>query len=669
MALIQMKLSSFKLNIEEQCMPSWFFPKLCGGEEQGLNDAGIESFKRAESLARETCQNIGDVRDGSREPAIATFELINLPSNEFPGREELISIYESCRDYVLDGCPDGTGNESKFFEKALALLNSKSIPILRIGDENTKGLIGTDTERSQPFYRLLKLQGASSLQGDGGGTYGIGQRAPFAHSALRTVLYSTKTPEGNLFIAKSILASFPHPDTGEMTQSKGWWCNPSEDTESWSSIRDDDQIPERFIRDKIGSDIWVTGFQTENWEQSVRHSVLEHFFAAIENGRLVVQFLADGKVVKKIEKANLEKELICAADEARKLHSSTAYRKSLGSTLYFHKALISPLNGKPFEENISKIGNVKLYLYRDASNSDMPNRWATMRKPRIIVEHYGSGILTGFAAVLICDNRDGNKYLSELEGPTHEKWNEEETRNWSPKQKKEAKKVLAEITAFVRATLKKVRGDDLKEQEEIPFLGRYLPADDDESGENSSGAVLPTGKKVEGETGERITRDVPPRVIKGKAVVKNPSKVIDSNLDVPDIPAPELGPNPEPGPGPAPAPGPKPVPDPRPGPVITPGVKDKAFSLSDIRFRSFKTGERYKLIIQARKDIEGDLPLKAIGEDLSFPVVIRSAFDSSENALPVMNNLVKNLKLLAGDKQSMTIEVDTDIDLCLGVGS
>jgi len=40
----------------------WFHPPLNGGEEQGLNEAGIQDFKRPKALARETCQNIGDAR-------------------------------------------------------------------------------------------------------------------------------------------------------------------------------------------------------------------------------------------------------------------------------------------------------------------------------------------------------------------------------------------------------------------------------------------------------------------------------------------------------------------------------------------------------------------------------------------------------------------------------
>ena len=89
-------------------MTEWFFPKLSGGEEQGLNDAGVETFKKQDSLARETCQNIGDVWDHEcGEPAIATFELVHLPTAEFPGRDKLIELFEACRDYVLEGLPDG----------------------------------------------------------------------------------------------------------------------------------------------------------------------------------------------------------------------------------------------------------------------------------------------------------------------------------------------------------------------------------------------------------------------------------------------------------------------------------------------------------------------------------------------------------------------------------
>jgi len=634
----------------------WFFPLLNGGEEQGLNESGVQQFKRPESLGRETCQNIGDVRDGSGKPTIAEFELVQLPRDEFPGREKFVNYFTACKEYVLQGLPDGTGNEKDFFENGLKALNSAAIPVLRIGDYNTTGLVGGDNDRTNPFFRLLKQQGASSAQGVGGGTFGIGQRAPFAHSALRTVMYSTKTISGDrVFIAKSLLASFPHPDMDdEITQAKGWWCIPSGDKKSWEAIRDETAIPSRFRREQVGTDLWITGFDTDNWEQKVRHSVLEHFFAAIQKGQIIIRFVENSNIIKEINADNLEQELFNAANELRAAKvPESQIRKGLGSTLYFYKALSDPYNGEPFARIIPKIGEVKFYLYRELKNSDLPERWATMRLPLILVESKGSTLLSNFAGVFICDNDEGNKYLAQLEGATHESWSEKETRNWSHAQMKEAKEVINKITAFVQDVLKEVRGENMKDQEDIPDLGRYLPAEDDPINDDQGGNEL-SGESTKVETGEQRSRDV--------KLVLQPNKIANR----PTIPVVEEGGDGD---------GIPPVHDRTKKKKHTkPGTGDKpadskVLSKHNVRFRSFKVEQGYRVVLESQTAVSGDLKLKAVGEGDDFPVELSSARDlSSGNDLQIKENKIVDLELEASVKKSLLVVVDSDTDLCLAMG-
>ncbi|WP_028467963.1 hypothetical protein [Neptunomonas japonica] len=642
----------------------WFFPLSNGGEEQGLNESGVQQFKRPESLGRETCQNIGDVRDQSGQPVIAEFELVHLPSDEFPGKDKFIEYFSECRDYVLKGLPNGTGNEKTFFDNGLSILCSKTIPVLRIGDYHTTGLVGQDSERTQPFFRLLKQQGASSSQGVGGGTFGIGQRAPFAHSALRTILYSTKTEKGDrAFIAKSILASFPHPDhNGEITQAKGWWCNPSEDGKEWSAIRDTQSIPRRFQRDTVGTDLWITGFDSQNWEQVIRHSVLEHFFAAIQRKQFIIRFVENGKTIREISSVNLEQELLIAVNESRKLNSKQQHLKGLGSTLYFYKALEFPYQGKPFEKEISKIGKVKFYLYRDVNNQELPERWATMRLPLIMVESKGSTLLSNFAGLFICDNDEGNTYLAQLEGATHESWSEKETRNWSHLAMKEAKGVLRQITSFVRDVLKEVRGANMKEQEDIPNLGRYLPAEDSSESEGLGGSEL-AGEGTTVETGEKRSREIHqiliPNKVSNRSSLPKKKKGGGSGLNRREVGENKGGGTKR---------------DSTRIKVSSPGIGDEPkenpiLSNQNVRFRSFKVEGGYKVVLEAKADLFGDLQLKAIGEGSDFPVELNSADDLGEGrSLQIVANLVKGLELKAGIKTSLLINVDGHTDLCLAMG-
>lgn len=303
----------------------WFFPLLSGGEEAGLNDPGIENFKKGHSLGRETIQNIGDARSKEAiekgKPARADFDLIHMRVADLPGAERYKRIIETCREYTnsrFTKQKDRETNGLEFFNRAVQLLEEETIQVLRIRDRNTTGLEGTDGEmdKDRPWWRLIRGQGYSSREGVAGGTYGIGQRAPFAFSNLRTVIYYTRLPNGDeAFIAKAILCSFPHPDNDELTQNKGWYCrldrtaqDPAKWTK-WAGIRDPDAIPPHFRRDEVGTDLYIVGFDggTRDWKWELRRSVLRHFFAAIEQGALEIGISEDD------ESTVLSKDTLMAA--------------------------------------------------------------------------------------------------------------------------------------------------------------------------------------------------------------------------------------------------------------------------------------------------------------------------------------------------------------------
>lgn len=301
----------------------WFFPLLGGGEEQGLNEPGIENFKKGQSLGRETLQNIGDARSKAAvdagEPAIAEFELLSMPVTEIPGRAELLEIFRACRDYIpkrFGKKADREANGAPLFERAVnALDSSKPVAVLRIRDRNTTGLVGSNdpSNRNSPWWRLIRGQGYSSSEGVGGGTYGIGQRAPFAFSELRTVLYYTRLEGGEeAFVAKALLCSFPHPTLGKLTQRTGWYCSAPEDADDeWSGITSD--IPRYFRRkvDDTGTDLYILGYRNAGleWKSDILRSVLRNFFAAVDAGMLTVRIRdTEGECL--LEKETLEQLLV-----------------------------------------------------------------------------------------------------------------------------------------------------------------------------------------------------------------------------------------------------------------------------------------------------------------------------------------------------------------------
>ena len=569
---------------------------------------------------------------------------------------------------MLTNIGSGTGDEEAFFEQAQKLLSAKTIPTLRIGDENTLGLLGDDEDRKMAFFRLLRGQGYSKMEGAGGGTYGIGQRAPFAHSSLRTVFYGSRLGNGSeLFIAKNILASFPDPQNGgQLSQSKGWWCevtNPS--SGKWRTIRETSKIPDRFRRQEVGTDLWVTGYLQPDWERSVRHSVLEHFFAAIRNGHLVVRLAENGKTTLEINAGNLTEHLEQAAEEARQAESKEDFRKGLGATLYFDRALREPYDGKPFTQEIERIGEVQLYLFRDPKDNETPQRWAKMRSPRILVEHSGSTLLNHYAAVLLCDNPEGNAFLAKMEDPKHEKWDEDEARNWSQEQKKGGAKVRKAIQKFVRETLKKVRGEESGPAQDIPFLGRYLPAEDDAPADEGSAATTQTGEATEEETGHRITKKVP--ITSGKATKTSRTTAVDK-------PKPgtkkkkQLGGDGDDG---GSGEGKRSDGDGSGSTGKPPGDRAGDITPSKVGFRSFAKGGAYIVVLHAKADVTGNLHLRSVGEDASrYDQGIRSARDVASGAeLNCRGAVIEGVSLKKGETRRLEVVFASDIKLCLTLGS
>ncbi|MBZ4416005.1 hypothetical protein [Myxococcus sp. RHSTA-1-4] len=474
----------------------WFFPSTQGGEESGLNEPGIEFFRQPGALARETLQNSGDAWDGGSNPVTVTFELLDLPIEQFPGVDRLREVIQSCRNYVLTPYKDERQkieNGRDWFEEALKLLAGTHVPVLRIRDEHTTGLEGSEHDEDKAWVRLIKKQGSAAMHGAGGGTYGIGQRAPFAFSRLRTVFYSTRTRDGkSAFIGKTILSSFREGE--EVFRPIGFWGNQVERGRGVYAVRSDEHIPAPFRRSTVGTDLYIMGFSPEGWRVRVVDSVIRNFFAAIHGGRLVVRLVGGGEPIE-ISARTIEQVVETRLKEALQAAGSRKgaqkeVRDTLGATRHYLKALGSPVGGKPFEFSHSKLGRVQLYV---AMDDDAPSRTAFMRTPRILVYERTQNLLNGYAAVFLCEDSVGNEVLARMEDPAHSEWNRERI--------EEGDRIISEINSFVRGSLKKLAEKDPDEPQDLPDLGRYLPEDSAiRPGARQRGARVRTDRVTEDET-------------------------------------------------------------------------------------------------------------------------------------------------------------------------
>jgi hypothetical protein len=136
---------------------SWSFAKNDGGRDSGLHDAGVETFKGNfdRYLAREMIQNSLDARHDPNNPVLVKFELLQLNRNEIPDMDGLKATLARCAEYW-----NHDKKAKDFFGRAETNSKQDKITGLRIGDSNTTGVLGSDTERSKNWYNLIRQKRA-----------------------------------------------------------------------------------------------------------------------------------------------------------------------------------------------------------------------------------------------------------------------------------------------------------------------------------------------------------------------------------------------------------------------------------------------------------------------------------------------------------------------------
>ena len=133
-------------------------------------------------------------------------------------------------------------------------------------------------------------------------------------------------------------------------------------------------------------------------------SVLNNFWLAIHQDRLDVFIKTENEEIE-FDERNLEKhiedyfedEIESAPISALNEWNPAAYYKAVKYKEQTEDYLF-------FEKELPTLGKVKLYVYR---NEGLQNRISFMRKPAMTVNKVTNNILSGYAAVFLCDNDDG----------------------------------------------------------------------------------------------------------------------------------------------------------------------------------------------------------------------------------------------------------------------
>lgn len=423
---------------------TWEFPQEKKGTKvHGFQSAGIAHFStnRDRALFRECLQNSLDATADRENSVMVEIEMKQLPANLLGSESFVAALHRSCESQY------NTKEGRSQFMEVKEILSKETIPTLSLRDVNTVGapdFIEDVTEvGDSPWVAMTNSEGYSVKQGsDSLGSFGIGKHAPFAATPLRTVLYSTcyesNNGDGELsqrFIGRSILVTHFDED-GNQHSADGYLgdeCVPLRDT----------NIPNLFLLNICGTQIWIPGYPTEinedgqTWEDRALNAAANNFFFAIVSKRLELMI---GKNLV-VEKNSLEPEGEC-------WHRITDNRT---------KNYIKVATKEPIENcYIRGIGDVDLRIDIGTKDEKRDRRaLALIRDPGLMLTDVSQNLGPAnpnipldwhpFTAVVTCIPREGDWVLQECEPPSHDRLSVDEIPDTNPERRKKARSALKEL--------------------------------------------------------------------------------------------------------------------------------------------------------------------------------------------------------------------------------
>ncbi len=457
--------------------PEWIFDDLRGSMASGPNAGPTVEFRGNPSyyIAREALQNIMDAHDeSSTKPAEAEFSVISMPAKNLPGAEHLGEVLSSCALYLRGKGAIDTAVE---FEKgAKKISQNASIKVLRISDYNTVGM--TD----ENWFRFAESVGFSNKQSGSGGSFGLGKGAYYVSSGFLSLFISSIASKNSyVFAGKSIVTTFEHK--GVKKQNNGTYgIGEQHPIRDRAAIPADfgKHFPDVFGRSRTGTDFLIPDFiGDENWELELVKSILRYFWLPIIMGKLIVK-VQDGEA---ISSTTIEHLLHKYFSKAPFQWDNTDAPNPL--PLYYAYCRATPI-----EPELKYLGKVRLYLL---PTDGYPNRVALIRKPGMVVDCIKKNSMNRYAAVFICDNKEGNSLLREMENQEHNEWKWENAKTEENRDK--AKKAYLEMESFIKEELQKLSTSKEERYLSIEGLEDFISMDTDE------------GSGIQGDEKEKNTKE------------------------------------------------------------------------------------------------------------------------------------------------------------------
>lgn len=464
----------------------WLFPEDNLGRWRGLNNGDAEHFRKSPitSLAREIIQNSLDASDRDGEPVSVSFELLDIPIDEFPDAKNLL---QKLNNAVSNQNQDNRTKSA--LEKGIEVLSKPKIRVLKISERNTKGMTGPYYDVSSPFYAYTKGSGLSQ-KGEGKiGSFGIGKKAPMTNSSLRTIFVSTKYQESvatTQFLCQGISEWVSHIDKdhgGKIIDGAGFW---GMGTKS-DPIDDESNIPAWLQRKDIGTNIYVCGFNADSssWASILISSVLSSFFASIENGRLEVN----------AENFEVNKNTISALFDSMELATALQslededHLERFNLAKHFHQCLLQP--SQPLSTQVQEpLGH---FAIKTMVAEGLPRSVGFIRDGMFINANCITSLkrftnTLDFVAVVECKSEAGNKVLREMEPPEHN--------NFEGSRYPSGQKLLNILGKKLREQLSKVITPEMGNEATVNFMSDLFGIESENGIQNTNSPIDidPNGK-------------------------------------------------------------------------------------------------------------------------------------------------------------------------------
>lgn len=595
------------------------FPPLNGGSVTGLNDAGVETFEGdfATSIIRECAQNSLDAAASDEAPVVLAIQWFVFKDDALPFKPALRKAFEACVRYW-----PGQDKALRFFKRALEILEKPHLDVLKVSDHGTRGVGGEDHDKNGAWFGLVKSRGVSNKNSPGSqGAFGIGKDAPLAGSPLRTVLYSTKTENGDPAFQGVVRLVTHEGGDGKETQGTGFIGDFDPARMLHKALRDLRAIPAQFHRAEPGLDLWILGYKNlqRDWQKPFIWSALANFWPGIW----------DGKVVFKIGDLEISKGNLAALMEAERSASVLVQ-----DAYPYFQSLVDAAAVLVSKKDVPTAGACRLRLL--VGKQGLPKKICMVRKTGMVIDYYTPRVgLIPFSGLFSCDDPDGNEILKFLEPPRHDKFDPK--RAETPEQKR----ILDNIKQWVREELIKL----LPKAGSTDINETNVPREllDIEPGEPPEPGKEPEEEDIIGVAG-KVSDPIPVRppvraAVQARATTASGRGGSGRNRG-------GGGTTTGPGPGPGKTEG------------GTGGGDASDVIITSRFFRSSGAGKEVTVILRSDSPFQGDVRILLMGEDgTTQPVRIESCTDGKGRKAGFSGSEITSLKILPGQPETYRIQI------------